>query len=104
MNKKSSLPKEEYMPTLSLTTKFVISIVWDLFDFTVFRIIGLGTFMDVMGGILTTGLWGKRKWWSFWEVLDFTEQIDAAIPTVTIAGVTCWIEMRKSRVFSNRKK
>ncbi len=72
--------------------KFAISIVWDILDFTIFRIPLLGEITDAIGAFLAMGLWGygigALAWW---EELDWTEQIDAEVPTLTIIGVISWL-------------
>ena len=67
--------------------KIGISIIWDFLDLTIFRLPGLGTFTDMIGGFLAIGLWGPIGITAFWEVLDVTDQIDAEMPTLTLIGL-----------------
>ncbi|CAG0948805.1 MAG: hypothetical protein OIN86_13015 [Candidatus Methanoperedens sp.] len=72
---------------LPLFLKFVISIVWDLLDFTIFRIPVIGTVTDLISIPLAIALWGPLGLITSWEVLDPTDQLDAEIPTMTIIGI-----------------
>ena len=67
--------------------KLVISIIWDLLDFTVGRIPGFGFLFDFMGGFLAIALWRFPGVIAFWELIDVTEQGDAQIPTLTLIGL-----------------
>jgi len=67
--------------------KLVISIIWDILDFTIFRIPAIGTFTDVLGGFLAIMLWGMPGVLAFWEIADVTDQLDAEIPTLTLIGL-----------------
>jgi len=75
------------MPVLNTTLKFIISIVFDLADLTIGRIPVFGTAFDVVGGLLGIWLWSTPGALQFLEILDFTDQIDSFIPTLTIAGL-----------------
>ena len=67
--------------------KFIIAIAFDVFDFFIGRIPIAGTVIDFIGGIIGLLLWGKIGALQFGELLDFTDQIDGFIPTVTISGI-----------------
>jgi hypothetical protein len=67
--------------------KFLISILFDIADFFVGRIPVFGTVFDILGGFLAIWLWGPIGSLQFGEIIDITDQIDAFIPTVTIAGI-----------------
>lgn len=67
--------------------KFIIAIVWDLLDFTIFRIPGLGTFTDIVSIPLAIALWGAPGLVAGWELFDITDQLDAEVPTLTIIGI-----------------
>ena len=75
------------MAVFNTTMKFIISIVFDLIDLTLGRIPAFGTVFDVIGGLLGIWLWGTPGALQFLEILDFTDQIDGFIPTLTIAGL-----------------
>lgn len=79
--------------------KMGIAVVWDILDFTIFRVPGFGTIADVMGGFVAlklAGIWGVAYWW---EVFDITDQIDAQIPTMT-AIVLATILAKKYKEFA----
>ena len=67
--------------------KLGISIIWDIFDFTVGRVPVIGTLIDIIGGFLATALWGKLGVLAFWEVIDITDQLEAFVPSLTIIGI-----------------
>ncbi|MBT3323840.1 hypothetical protein HN681_00490 [archaeon] len=75
------------MTVLNTSLKFIISIVFDLVDLTLGRIPVFGTAFDVVGGLLGIWLWGTPGALQFLEIIDFTDQIDSFIPTLTIAGL-----------------
>ena len=75
------------MTVLNTSLKFIISIVFDLVDLTLGRIPVFGTAFDVVGGLLGIWLWGTPGALQFIEIIDFTDQIDSFIPTLTIAGL-----------------
>lgn len=67
--------------------RLAISVIIDLADFTLGRIPILGTVEDGVGGIAATALWGQAGLAYFWELADFTDQIDGFIPTATLIGL-----------------
>jgi hypothetical protein len=75
--------------------KFLISIIWDILDFTIFRIPVLGTFTDILSIPLAIALWGPLGLAATWEVFDFTDQFDAEVPTMTLIGVFAMIMRSK---------
>jgi hypothetical protein len=74
------------MSIITITFKLLLSMAFDIFDFF-FRIPGLGTILDIAGGILGIILWGKLGSAQFLEVIDITDQIDGFIPTLTIIAL-----------------
>lgn len=72
---------------LPFSIKIIISIIWDILDFTIGRIPLFGTLIDFIGTILAIALWGLPGLLAVWEVFDPTDQLDAEIPTLTIIGV-----------------
>lgn len=66
---------------------FVIAIIWDSLDFTLFRIPGFGTLADIISIPLALVLWGPAGVIAAWEVFDPTDQLDAEIPTMVIIGI-----------------
>jgi hypothetical protein len=67
--------------------KFVIAIIWDALDFTLFRIPGIGTLADIISIPLALVLWGPAGVIAAWELFDATDQLDAEVPTMTIIGI-----------------
>jgi hypothetical protein len=72
---------------ISLPLKFAIAILWDIADFTIFRIPVIGTVTDLISIPLALYLWGPIGIVSSWELADLTDQIDAEIPTLTLIGI-----------------
>lgn len=68
--------------------KFTICVVFDLFDFTIGRLL-LG--VSILGELGTTVvmfvLWGPIGLFAIWEAVDFTEQLDGFVPTNTLIGI-----------------
>ena len=75
------------MIEIPLYLKIVFSIIWDILDFTIFRLPAFGTFADFLSGFIAIGLYGSTGVIAFWEVIDVTDQADAFIPTLTIIGL-----------------
>ncbi len=68
--------------------KMLVSAAFDIMDFFLGRIPGIGTIIDIAGGFLGIALWGGRGALQFLEIIDLTDQIDGFVPTLTIAGLT----------------
>jgi hypothetical protein len=66
---------------------FVIAIIWDILDFTIFRVPGFGTLADIISIPLALVLWGPAGVIAAWELFDPTDQFDAEVPTLTIIGI-----------------
>ena len=71
----------------TLILKFAISIIWDILDFTIFRILAFGTFADAISIPIAYTLWGPIGVLAAWELVDLTDQVDGFIPTITIIGL-----------------
>ena len=67
--------------------KFLISVAFDVADFFIGRIPIFGTVFDILGGVLGTFLWKPLGALQFLELFDITDQIDALVPTLTIAAL-----------------
>lgn len=67
--------------------RLAFSIVIDLFDFTLGRIPLFGSVTEGVGTIVLTAMWGPAGLLNALELLDFTEQLDAFIPTATIVAL-----------------
>ena len=68
--------------------KFTICVAFDLFDFTIGRLL-LG--VSILGELGTTVimfvLWGPIGLFAIWEAVDFTEQLDGFVPTNTLIAI-----------------
>jgi len=73
--------------SMPFQVKIIIAIIWDILDFTLFRIPGLGTITDMISIPVAVLLWGPMGLISFWEVFDITDQLDAEVPTMTAIGI-----------------
>jgi hypothetical protein len=67
--------------------RLAFSIVIDIFDFTLGRIPIFGSVTEGVGTIVLTALWGPAGLLNLFELLDFTEQADAFIPTATLVAL-----------------
>jgi len=77
----------EGMP-LPVWMKFAVCIGFDLFDFTVGRLLlGVSLFTDVASAAIMYVLWGPKGLFALWEVLDPTEQLDGFVPTNTLISI-----------------
>jgi len=72
---------------MHIILKFAISIAFDAADFFIGRIPVWGTLFDIFGGFIGLAIWGVPGGLQFFEVIDFTDQIDGFIPTLTLAGI-----------------
>jgi hypothetical protein len=68
--------------------KLVIAIALDVVDFTVGRILGAGTIMDIAFAAIAFVLWGPVGLFALWEALDPSEQIDGFVPTMTLIALS----------------
>lgn len=67
--------------------RLAFSIVIDLFDFSLGRIPIFGTVTEGVGTIVLTALWGPAGLVNLLELVDFTDQVDAFIPTATLVAL-----------------
>jgi hypothetical protein len=67
--------------------RLAFSVVIDLFDFTLGRLPIFGTVTDGVGTVVLFAMWGPAGLLNLWELLDFTEQADAIIPTATLVAL-----------------
>jgi hypothetical protein len=74
--------------------KLLIAIVLDVVDFTLGRVLGVGTVMDVVFAAVAFALWGPVGLIALWEVADPSEQIDGFVPTMTLIAIS---QLGKSR-------
>ncbi len=67
--------------------RLALSIAIDLADFTLGRIPLLGSLTDGVSTIVLVALWGPVGAINLWELIDVTEQLDAFVPTATLAAL-----------------
>ena len=67
--------------------RLALSIVIDLFDFTLGRLPIFGAVTEGVGTVVLTALWGPAGLVNILELFDFTEQVDAFIPTATLVAL-----------------
>ncbi len=74
--------------------KLAIAVLLDVLDFTLGRILGAGTVIDIVFAGVAFALWGPAGLFALWEVLDPTDQIDGFVPTMTLIAIS---QMRKKK-------
>ncbi len=67
--------------------RLALSIAIDLADFTLGRIPLFGTVTDGVSTVVLMALWGPVGAINLWELIDVTEQLDAFVPTATLAAL-----------------
>lgn len=68
--------------------KFAICVLFDLFDFTIGRVLlGVSLLGEVGTAVIMFVLWGPIGLFAIWEAVDVTEQLDGFIPTNTIIAI-----------------
>jgi hypothetical protein len=70
--------------------KLAVCIGLDVMDFFIGRIPGFGIVYDLACALICAAMWGRNGWWVLLEQIDFTEQIDAFIPTCTLVALASW--------------
>lgn len=77
----------EGMP-LPVWMKFAVCMGFDLFDFTIGRLLlGVSVVTDIGSAAIMYTLWGPKGLFALWEVFDPTEQLDGFIPTNTLIAI-----------------
>ncbi|GGY38310.1 hypothetical protein [Parvularcula lutaonensis] len=74
--------------------KLVVAIAFDLADFVIGRVIGIGTGFDIVLTAIGFALFGWKGLAQAWEVVDVTDQIDGFIPTLTLLALA---ELREAK-------
>jgi hypothetical protein len=67
--------------------RLAFSVIIDVADFTLGRIPVFGSVTEGVGTIVLFGLWGPAGLVNLWELVDFTEQADAFVPTATLIAL-----------------
>jgi hypothetical protein len=74
--------------------KLAIAVLLDILDFTLGRILGAGTVIDIIFAGIAFVLWGPVGLIALWETLDVTDQGDGFVPTMTLIAIS---QIGKSR-------
>jgi len=74
--------------------KLAIAVLLDILDFTLGRILGAGTVIDIVFAGIAFVLWGPVGLIALWEAIDVTDQADGFVPTMTLIALS---QMRKSK-------
>lgn len=74
--------------------KLAIAVLLDVLDFTLGRILGAGTVIDIIFAGIAFVLWGPIGLLALWEAIDVTDQIDGFVPTMTLIALS---QMKKGR-------
>jgi hypothetical protein len=67
--------------------RLAFSVVIDVFDFTLGRLPIFGAVTEGVGTVVLMAMWGPAGLLNLWELVDFTEQADAFIPTATLVAL-----------------
>jgi len=68
--------------------KFTICVVFDLFDFTIGRLLlGVSLLTEIGTAAIMFVLWGPIGLLAIFEAVDITEQLDGFIPTNTLIAI-----------------
>jgi len=68
--------------------KLAIAVLLDLLDFTLGRILGAGTALDIVFAGIAFVLWGPIGLLALWEAIDVTDQADGFVPTMTLIALS----------------
>lgn len=68
--------------------KLLISVLLDILDFTIGRMVGAGMVTDLVFAAIAVVMWGPAGLAAFWELLDPSEQIDGFVPTMTLIALS----------------
>ncbi len=76
--------------------KIITALILDIaLDNTLGRLPALGILLDLIMAFIGSRMWGSIGWLQALELLDFTEQVDGFIPTLTIAGIVARISAKE---------
>lgn len=78
--------------------KLLLAVLLDILDFTLGRILGAGTVMDLIFAGIAFVLWGPIGLLALWEALEPTDQIDGFVPTMTLIALSQMGKKRRSRL------
>jgi len=78
--------------------KLLIAVLLDILDFTLGRILGAGTIMDIVFAGIAFVLWGPIGLLALWEALEPSDQIDGFVPTMTLIALSQMGKKRRARL------
>ena len=78
--------------------KLAIAVLLDILDFTLGRILGAGTIIDIVFAGIAFVLWGPIGLIALWEALDVTDQADGFVPTMTLIALSQMGKAKKKAV------
>lgn len=81
--------------------KLGIALLLDIIDFTIGRILGFGTVMDVVFVLVGFVMFGWKGLFQLWEVLEVSDQVDGFVPTLTLIALT---ELREDKQEKTKQK
>ncbi len=67
--------------------RLALSIVIDLFDFTLGRIPIFGSVTEGVGSVVLLALWGPAGLAYLWELVEVSDQADSFVPTATLIAL-----------------
>lgn len=67
--------------------KLALSLVIDVFDFTLGRLPIFGSVTEGVGTVVLMALWGPAGLAYLWELADVSDQLDGFVPTATLIGL-----------------
>jgi hypothetical protein len=78
--------------------KLILAVLLDVLDFSLGRLIGAGTVIDLIFGAIALVLWGPVGLIAFWEALDVTDQFDGFVPTMTLIAISQLRGKRRKKI------
>jgi hypothetical protein len=76
------------MRSMAWHYKFIICLLYDIFDFTLGRLLLFIPFSgEILGCFILYLLFGKDGIWYALEAIDPTEQLDGFVPTATLIAL-----------------
>jgi hypothetical protein len=73
--------------------KLIIAVLLDIADFTLGRILGFGTAMDIVFTLIAVLMFGWKGLFQLWETVDLSDQLDGFVPTLTLLAL---VELREA--------
>jgi hypothetical protein len=84
--------------------KLALAVLLDVLDFTLGRILGAGTVIDLVFAGIAFVLWGPIGLLALWEAIDVTDQVDGFVPTMTLIALSQMGKGRKKSIGGESNK